>query len=279
LDGVIVLAALASAALHAAWNAAVRSSPDAAEGYGALVIAAGVVGALAIPFTGVPALEAWPWMAAATTLNAVAMRLIAAAYVRTGFALAYPIARGFYPPLLLLAGVAMFGEWPSAGGIAGLALVSAAILALVALAREGGRRGSVGALFALGGAAVTAAYVACDVAALRVSGSVWAYAATISAVNGVVFGAFLMVEGKRPLASFARRPAFAFGWSVASMASYLLVLYGFAHAPAALVAAVRETSVLFATAYAALLMGERLRPIHWLASGLATAGVVMIRLG
>lgn len=275
----MVLAALISAALHAAWNAALRTAPDPATAFGAMVISAGVWASLALPFVGLPSVAVWPWFAASVVLNVIAMRLLVAAYARASFAIAYPIARGLYPPLLIVPSIALFGEVLSMLAFAGLALVSVAILLLLMLARDAGPRSTAGVGFAVLAAAVTAGYVACDVAGARSAGSMAAYAFTISVANGIIFGALLHFEGRHPLTYILKNPGFAFGWSLVSNLSYLLVLYAFTVAPAAPVAAIRETSILFATAYAALFLREHLRPLHWIAGVVATLGVMLLRLG
>src|SRR5262249_44104255 len=119
----------------------------------------------------------------------------------------------------------------------------------------------------------------CDASGVRLSGNAIGYSASMAIANAIVLGLVFRLEGRRPLAGLIAAPGFAALWSAASMCSYVLLLWGFTQGPAALVAAVRETSVLFATAFAALILRERLTPLHWAASLLAAAGVALIRLG
>lgn len=279
MDLVIILAALGSAALHAAWNAAVRASPDPTDAFGALVIGGGLWGIVGVLVVGLPSFSMWPWFLGSVVLNALAMRLMVASYERLAFAIAYPVTRGLYPPLLVAIAFFLFGEVPTGAAAAGIAVICVAILVLAVLARDTGPRALQGVALALAAAGVTAAYVACDVSAARVAGSPYAYAFTVSIANAVAFGGLLMLEGRRPVKALLARPVFGAVGSAASSASYLLIMAAFTIAPAAPVAALRETSILFATVYAALFLGERLKPVHWLASGLATAGVMLMRLG
>lgn len=279
MDGLVVLAALLSAALHAAWNAAARARPDAGDAFASFVIAAGIWAALALPFVGLPATASLPWLAAGVVANVIGMRCLVAAYERTSFAIAYPVARGLYPPIVLVLGLVVLGDAPGLLGITGILCVSAGLLLLTSAARSAGGRDMRGLGFAALAALMTAAYVACDVIGIRVSGNVLGYAACISFANAIVFGGMMMWEGRRPIRALVTRPVSAFGWSAGSILSYLLVLWGFTLAPAALVSSIRETSVLFATFFAALFLKETLRPVHWAASALAFLGVVLIRLG
>ena len=65
---------------------------------------------------------------------------------------------------------------------------------------------------------------------------------------------------------------------VLSTASYQLMLWSIAQAPVAFVISLRETSLLFALAIGALLLGERVGAWRWLAVGVVAAGVVAIRV-
>lgn len=48
-------------------------------------------------------------------------------------------------------------------------------------------------------------------------------------------------------------------------------------APVAGVAALRETSIVFASMIALLVLREKISPVHWLAIGLIAAGAVLMR--
>jgi drug/metabolite transporter (DMT)-like permease len=278
VSAALVLLVLLSAALHAAWNAAARMQAPPGDAFAALVVAAGFWALLALPLLGLPPLAAWPWLGGAVLLNLVAMRCVVEAYQRTSFALAYPMARAAYPPLVLLSGTT-FGALPGPLALAGMALVCGGLVLLGGLAARAGRGSIVGLAWAFAAAVATAGYVVCDALGVRAAGAAPAYVATISVANALVFGGLMTAEGRRPLPFIRARPLFAFGWSVASMTSYLIVIWAYAYASPALVSAVRETSVVFATLFAAVLLKERLTAAHWAASALAAAGVALIRLG
>jgi drug/metabolite transporter (DMT)-like permease len=62
-----------------------------------------------------------------------------------------------------------------------------------------------------------------------------------------------------------------------SLGSYWIAIWAFTRAPIALVAALRETSVLFAMLLAVFVLGERAGPRRWGAAALVTAGVMLMR--
>ena len=64
-----------------------------------------------------------------------------------------------------------------------------------------------------------------------------------------------------------------------SIAAYGIALWAMTRAPIALVAALRETSVLFGTAIAAMLLHEKFGRMRWIAAGLVVAGAAAMKLG
>ena len=91
----------------------------------------------------------------------------------------------------------------------------------------------------------------------------------------------LYALGSRGTAAFkVLAPAWRSGLAAGamSMAAYWIAIWAFTVAPIALVAALRETSVLFAMGIAVVLLGERPGRWRWIGTGLILAGVVLIRL-
>jgi drug/metabolite transporter (DMT)-like permease len=102
----------------------------------------------------------------------------------------------------------------------------------------------------------------------------WLFATTALALLALSWG-----RERQALQAFARRhPAILFGGGAMSAASYGIALWAMTQAPVALVAALRETSILFATAIAALLLRERISPMRLLAVGLIACGAAAMRL-
>ena len=65
---------------------------------------------------------------------------------------------------------------------------------------------------------------------------------------------------------------------VLSLVAYWIVIWAMTVAPIALVAALRETSVLFGTLIAVVFLKEPLRPIRIVAAVTIVAGIALIRL-
>ena len=99
-----------------------------------------------------------------------------------------------------------------------------------------------------------------------------AFTATLHCLSGCAVGEVLgMVIGT------------ALGWTtlptiVLAVGLAFVFGYAFTMAPLAMVAALRETSVLFAMLIAFFLLGERVAPRRWAAAALILAGIVLMRV-
>ena len=278
MDIVAFLAALASALTYAAWNAAARARPDPGQGFAVVVIAAGFLALPLVPWVGLPDPAAWPWMAGGMIFNLVSMRAMMATYRRTPFAIGFPIARGLTPPLVALAAMAVHAEVLSATATLGIVAVTVALLTLAANALARQKAAPSGLGLAVVSSLFAAGYVFLDAQGARVSGSVLSYACTVAVANAILLAALSALEGRSPARFRAGDWLFGFAAATVSMSSYVLLLYAFTLGPLGPISAIRETSVLFATALAAWLLRERVGPVEWAAALVAVAGIGLIRV-
>ena len=137
--------------------------------------------------------------------------------------------------------------------------------------------------FAFGNAAIIALYTVVDGIGVRASGDALAYVAALFLFDGIPY--LLLVLWQRGDRRGAAIHYMAGRWKVAavgtlaSLGSYAIALWAMTRAPVALVAALRETSVLFAAVIGALLLRE---PFGWQrAAGtlVVVGGVIALRFG
>ncbi len=268
---------LASAFLHASWNAWVKSRPDPAGALISVVIGAAWPSLLLLAFAGLPAQASWVWIALTVAISIPAQVLLGSAYREGDFAVAYPILRGLNPLAVALAAVPVFGERLSPGNAAGVLCVSAGI-ALIGW--EAARRSRTMTLRGLGfaalAAAISAAAALCDTKGARVAADPFAYAPLIASGNAAAMALFQARRESLP-ALLARHWQVALFGPVLSTASYLIAIWALLHAPVAQVVSLRETSMLFAVAIGALLLRERVGPWRWAAVALVFCGVLLLR--
>ncbi len=275
----ITLAILGAALLHAGWNAMFKSSPDKALENVALAVSRGAIALACVPWLPLPAPASWPWLAASVLVHVAYFWALAGAYRWGDLSFAYPVMRGGAPVLVALASVAVFGELLSWRQSAAVALICAGIVALAGAPGGDAKAGRRAILFAGGNAAVIATYTLIDGRGVRVSDAAVSYAMWFFVANSAVQIALGAVGRGREIPAYLRQHwrRAALGGAF-TLGSYGVALWAMARAPVALVAAVRETSVIFAAVLGALFLGERFTLRRVGATATVLAGLVALRL-
>jgi uncharacterized membrane protein len=252
-----VALALGAAFLHAGWNVLLAGSRDTGAATAGLLIWG--VALLAVPaaVTGGVSAEAVPFIAASAALELVYFVLLARAYAGGELSVVYPIARGSAPVVVLVFGAIALSEDVPLGAAAGVML--------------GGWpwRPARDLLFGLAVGAVIASYTLVDSEAVEHADPI-AYLALVVAPCALVYP---LVTRTRP--DLSARTALT---AAATFGAFLMVLAAFRLAPAAPVAAVRETSVVIAALLAAVFLHEQVGPRRMGGALLVAAGVAAIVL-
>ncbi len=272
------LAGLASAILHAGWNAATRQQPEPGNAFASVVIMAGIISVPPLMVWGFPNAEALTWMGIGAAFNVLTMRLIMATYRRTPFAVGYPVIRGTSPLAVALIGFALFGEHLSAFGVLGIAAISGGVFLLALSTRGGAQSARSGVLLAVAAGLSNACFVLADARGVRAAGDVLQYGFLVSIVNAVLLSGLITMEKVDVVAMMRRNFRFSLAAGATSTASYLFILYAFTHGPIGPVAALRETSVFFGILLAATVLREPVGALRWMAAVLAVGGTAMIRV-
>ena len=284
----LVLAVLFGAVLHAGWNTLVKSSGDK-ELDTALVHFLGAL--VALPFAlalGLPPPAAWPYIGASLLIHIAYYITLAGAYRHGDLSLTYPIMRGSAPLLVALGSSFVLGESLSPLAWAGVLAVTSGV-ALVGLSNPGEAMHHRRALgFALANAFVIAAYTFVDGTGVRTTVAAGqlatSYVMLLFVLDGVPYPALVWLRrdasGRQEILRYARSrwPLAALG-GAASIGSYAIALWAMTRAPVASVSALRETSVLFATALGVIVLKERFGVQRAAGALVVVAGVVALRFG
>jgi multidrug transporter EmrE-like cation transporter len=276
MDSWHVAAALLSAGLHAGWNAAVKASVRPVEVMTAQMVAGAILVLPMLLWTGLPNPASWIWIAVGTVLNLATVTALLKAYALVGFGLVYPVARAIAVLLVVPFAVLLAGETLSLHGLMGVGLMVAALVVLaIGNASADALPKAALVLIAAAGAG-TAASVMCDAQGVRSAGSTLAYGCLVSITNAVAM--FLRQNGfTRPWRVVERHAATAVPIAIASMASYLLILWVWSGAPIAPAAALRDSSAVFALLIAIFWLKEPFTPLRLMAIMLAAAAVPLLR--
>jgi drug/metabolite transporter (DMT)-like permease len=279
LDLALTALILCAALMHASWNAIIKSERDRLIGFG-VVMAAGTVACLPLlPVLGPMAWSALPWLLLSTVIHVFYYFFLLSAYAHGDLSHVYPIARGLGPTLVAIFSGVLIGEHLKLYEAGGVLLVSLGIMAL-ALARGMKDLGGRGTVFAVVTGFTIAGYTFADGLGARASGNALAYIAWLNVLEGPwVLVYAMMRRGRWPVLLYLRQYGWrsALGGVVATM-GYGIAIYALSVGAMAHVAALRETSVLFATLIGTRLLGEPFGAKRLAAAGTIVAGLVLMNL-
>lgn len=274
----IFAALLLAAALHAGWNALVRRDGDSTAASVAVAAGGTVVGLGVAPFLPPIAPAAIPFVLGSSCIHIVYYALVARAYRHGELSVVYPVMRGLAPVIVTVVGLVFLGEAVGGWELVGVALVGGGI---VALGAEGLRRSRAGLGAALLNAVVIAGYTLVDGLGARASAAPAAYTAWLLVGGGIAtVGWHVAMRGPAiALGALRGRVALGLAGGIMGFGAYGIALWAMTVVPIGAVAAVRESSVLFATAIGAALLGERFGPLRWIAAAIVVAGLALVKLG
>ena len=275
----VTLAVLGAGLLHAGWNALLKSAPggDPLLDTATVVAGSGAWGLVAIPFVGAPDAAAWTFMIVSVGVHWAYYITLAHAYRTGDLSFAYPLMRGTAPLLATLLGVIFLREWPTPQVALGILLICAGIVGIAFVGRNPHPRAAL--VFALANAAIIAVYTLIDGAGARASGNAASYAVWLTFLEAIPFLFWIRARRGRDAAAYIAR-----GWrrglvgGAASLGAYAIVLWAMTRAPIAAVAALRETSVLFAALIGAVWLKEGFGWPRLAGAASVVAGVAALKL-
>jgi drug/metabolite transporter (DMT)-like permease len=276
LTALIVLIVLGAGVLHAVWNAIIKHLSDRLMAFAMIGIAATLGGGLAVGLAGMPERAAIPFAVASAVIHVGYNLALMNSYRLGAYNQAYPIARGTSPLLVALGAYFLANEHLSALPLAGVVILAAG---LMSLALSSGRLARTD-LPAVGAAALTgltiASYTIVDGLGVRFAHSPYAYAGLLFLLQGPAFP--LIALFRCPAREWREGPTVTRGLlaGALSLVAYGTVLWAQTRAPLAEVAAVRETSVIFAALIGMVFLRERFGPGRVAAAIVIATGIMLI---
>jgi drug/metabolite transporter (DMT)-like permease len=203
-----------------------------------------------------------------------------AGYERAELGVVYPIARGTGPVLAMLFAILLLDEQLTVAAMFGASLVVAGILVVTGNPFRSGRRRSLqGVLWGAATGATIAAYTVWDgysVIALHLA-PVSYYAATLL-LQSLILTPSLLRQRHRIRAAFRVDAVPILIVSVFSPLAYILVLTAMLEAPVALVAPLRESSIVIGSLVACRLFGEGHLARRIVGAVIVLAGIAAVSL-
>lgn len=272
----LVAVVIGAGAVHATWNAIAASVSDRLMAFAFIGVASVIGGLAAVLAAGLPAAAALPYVIASAIIHVGYELALWNAYRMGAFNQAYPIARGISPLVVALGAYLIAGERLSGLPLAGVLILAAGLMSLAMSSGRLARKDAPAVLAAVLTGLTIASYTIVDGLGVRAARNPLGYAGLL----------FLMMGPAIPVIALFCRPASrlkdlgAAGRGllagVLSMVAYGVVLWVQVRAPLAEVAAVRETSVVFAALIGMIFLRESFGTRRVAASVLIAAGIIMI---
>jgi drug/metabolite transporter (DMT)-like permease len=284
LSSGVLAAVLCAAALHALWNSLVKSAGDKFLSSAVVALWCGVAAVVAALVLPRPAAAAMPFIVASALIHVVYFILVGLLYRSADLSVAYPIMRGLAPLIAAIIALVTLGEAPGPIASLGVAALVAGVLAMGASGFAHGRINRPTIIVALANSVVIAIYSVVDGQGARVSGAgsafafaynSWADALTALAYLPIILG----LRGRAALAAFAGDWRRGLVGGLAAFFGYAIVVWAMTRAPIATVAALRETSVVFAAIIGVVALREPFHAQRAVAVLVILAGIILLRVG
>ena len=273
----VLFVVLFAAVLHASWNAIAHAIPDRLIGFALMGVTDVVVGATIVALAPAPARASWPYVAVSAVLHVVYMLLLMQCYRIGDFGQMYPISRGTAPWLVAIGAAVFAGEALPWLRLVGVAVISAGLLSLVFAGGIPSRKQRTAIAAAVLTGVSIAGYTTVDGLGVRHAGTSVGYTGWLFLLQGPALPILALVVRREQLWSPARAHLWAgLTGGALSLLAYGLVLWAQTRGPLALVAALRESSVVAGALIGALVFHERFGRWRVLAAALVAVGILLI---
>lgn len=277
----VILVVLLAALLHAAWNFLVKRSADTYQGMSSVVIGHAPFGLIALFFSPPITSSSWVYVLAGAVLHTGYQIFLLNSYRLGDLSQVYPLARGGAPFLVATISVLFLGVSYGPFEVAALVIIG---LGIVSLAFTGQpvevERRYTSSLLAIITGGFIAGYSLVDGLGAREAGTSLGYYSWVTIINAVIFSV-VVIRVRPGLAGklFTDHLSATLVGGGASFLAYALVVWAFTQAPIALVASLRETSIIFASLLGVFILKEQLNVLKIFSILLTLTGIVFLRVG
>lgn len=279
MSSTVFFAVLFAALLHALWNALIKGVGDTHLSMIALQLGSLPIAIGALLFVPMPSPESWPFLAAAVLLHFGYNLFLLISYRVGDFTQVYPIARGSAP--LLVAGVSVLFLDVRLQFVEMIAIlfIGAGILSISLVRHSDGKRNMHAAVLALVTGCFIAGYTLVDGFGVRLAGTAVGFYCWVSIFNSILFATYIRIIKPGLISAIPKRAkhVFVIGGN-ATFVAFSIVLWGFTQEPIALVAALRETSIVFAMLLGVFFLNEKLNLVKVCSTTATLFGAVLLRL-
>jgi len=266
MEQAIFILLLASALLHATWNLILKSAPDKPVAVMAIFFTSLPLALAGLAIAGIPRLEVLPVVLLSAAIQTGYNISLFKAYTIGQLSSIYPVARGSAPLFVFVISLGLFGSEVSKNTALGIAVICTGLVTygLVQLRRDGFHKKEL--MLALANGLCIALYSLTDAYGTRLAGNAVSFLGMMAVFNRAFLFAYLYFFEinflPRLISGFERR--YIIGGLI-SFVCYLMILFSYQYMPVPVVAAIRETSIIFAVILGAVFLKEK---IFWEKVGL-----------
>jgi drug/metabolite transporter (DMT)-like permease len=281
-DALATILILISAVLHAVVNSLIRGKGGDVLGRSVVAGVANAAVAPAVLFLPFPSLEVWGYLAATICVHLFYQHCLINMYARADLTIVYPIARGLGPLGVALWSWGAMAAWPGWGPFLGVSLIVAGIfgmgMAAAAARRNGVHVPGMAFVFALGTGLGIATYTLIDAAGVRASDSALSYIVWLFLLHGLMMLGYGFVTDRTVTLAALRSPSRnGLIAGVSSIFTYGFALLAMRIGNTAELAALRETSIVFALIIGVAVLGEKVTPGRAAAAAVIALGAIAIK--
>lgn len=270
---------LAAAFFHATWNIIVKGGANKFFETALNALGGGLGAVFILPFLPLPNAGSLWLLALSACCHFTYYITLAQAYKVADLSMAYAVMRGSAPIFTAIA-MTLLGIPLNFFGWGGIILLCAGIFCLAWEQRITQGGSLTGILYSLRVSLIIMGYTLSDGFGARASGDAVSYACWLFVINVIPIHLFVFWRYGREYLIYARKRApIGIIGGICGLASYGIAIWAMTVAPIALVAALRETSVIFGMILAVIFLGEKLAPLRIAAILLVMAGAMTARLG
>jgi len=280
VSNTVFLVVLVSALMHAGWNALIKERTDRFFSISLLGVAQGLIALVALPFVEVPQGETWAWILASAALHTGYKLFLVRAYTAGDLGQVYPLARGTAPLLTSLVALLVLQETLGPYLWAGVMTLSVGI----AIMSFRGGAAAIGldrkaVAWALATSVFISGYTIVDAVGARGAASPSSYIAWMFVFDGLTIAVVYAFVRRGKLGAMTNELPFGLLAALLSLGAYWLVIWAMTQAPIGAVAALRESSILFALAISTVVLRERASLWRIGSAAMILVGVALMRLG
>ncbi|MFC1883521.1 EamA family transporter [Thermodesulfobacteriota bacterium] len=265
---------LISALFHAIWNSIIKESGDKLLAFTAIRAVGLLFGIFVVFFLPPLRMEAIPYLTVASFIHFLYFWLLLNTYRVGDFSQVYPISRGCAPLIVLILGALFAGEYLSPFQIVGTVMIS---LGILSLSFSKGKLAVIPLGYAIATAVSVAGYTVVSGIGVRIANSFLIYAGWLEVISGCAVVLFTVIRRKREALIYARaywkQGIFA---GLLSVSGFTAALWAMKTAPLAPIAALRETSIIFAAVIGVFMLKEGYAKYRILAACIVVIGIAIL---